>query len=114
MSLHTSTSGLDLPMKVLDMFGSAVPVCAFRFPSLVELVQEGHNGLSFETSDELAQQLLRLLVRPNAAGPATATDTADSTLRELQHLKTGASEISSWEENWNSVMLPVVLAFSEK
>lgn len=59
--LHESTSGVDLPMKVLDMFGAGLPVAAFNnygcYESFGELVREGVNGWGFVDAAGLVGRL---------------------------------------------------------
>ncbi|CAH8588851.1 unnamed protein product [Schistosoma turkestanicum] len=61
LSIHRSSSGLDLPMKVVDLFGVNVPVLALGYATLYELMEENKYGLCFETAEQLANQMCDLL-----------------------------------------------------
>jgi len=93
ISLHASSSGLDLPMKVVDMFGAGLPVCALGFSCLPELVQHDINGLIFRNEVELEGQLEDLF---------EGFPDKDPSLGRLARLRKGvaASLQSRWEENW--------------
>lgn len=45
---HTSSSGYDLPMKVVDMFAASLPAFAIYYEAIHELVKEKQNGRIFE------------------------------------------------------------------
>lgn len=94
VSLHTSTSGLDLPMKILDMFGCEVPACAIGFDCLDELVQDGVNGCIFNTSDELARQMFKLLNVDRCSHD-------DHRIQgELSLYRNNIKGMARWRENW--------------
>lgn len=61
ISLHTSSSGVDLPMKVVDMFGTGLPVLGCKFEAWSELVFEGINGRGFGNYNELKDLLIEVL-----------------------------------------------------
>ncbi|KAM6156284.1 chitobiosyldiphosphodolichol beta-mannosyltransferase [Rhynchocyon petersi] len=97
--LHKSSSGLDLPMKVVDMFGCCLPVCAVNFRCLHELVRHEENGLVFEDSEELAAQLKMLFSKfPDPAGKLSQFR---KTLRETRQLR--------WHESWTQTVLPLLV-----
>jgi beta-1,4-mannosyltransferase len=91
LCLHRSSSGLDIPMKVADLFGAGVPVCALDYGAcLAERVRHGDNGLLFSTARQLADLLFDLF----------ETFPADQSL--LDRLRTGArrSAHPTWEQGW--------------
>ncbi len=96
ISLHLSTSNLDLPMKIYDFFGCEVPVCAVGFPCLHELVQDDENGRIFDTGEELSSQLFNLCC-------GKGRNEEDNKLTgELSCYRSNIRDISRWRENWVS------------
>ena len=97
--LHYSSSGLDLPMKVVDMFGAGIPVCAVGFSCLDELVRHGVNGIVFKTSAELAQQLQRLF---SGFNDNDENKGGEGGPKELMSLRDGVKAFQNerWQEHW--------------
>ncbi|EFO83429.1 hypothetical protein CRE_02970 [Caenorhabditis remanei] len=96
ISLHTSTSGLDLPMKVVDMFGAKIPALALKFKCIDELVEENKNGYLFENSEQLSHQIVEL----SRGFPDNC--------KELNRLKqsTRETKFESWEVMWKRSAAP--------
>jgi beta-1,4-mannosyltransferase len=100
LCLHRSSSGLDIPMKVADLFGAGVPVCALDYGAcLAERVRHGDNGLLFSTARQLADVLFDLF------------ETYPADQSPLDRLRNGARKSArpTWEEGWAREAKPVLL-----
>lgn len=97
VSLHYSSSGLDLPMKIVDLFGSGVPVITLNYPVISELVKDRVNGiiLGENKSDELAQAIYNSLYKETA---------------QYLKIKEGAIRESTkrWDDEWNMKLKSIV------
>jgi len=103
LCLHRSSSGLDIPMKIADLFGAGVPVLALDYGAcLAERVRHGDNGLLFSTAEQLADILFDLF----ESYPADE--------KRLERLRTGARKSArpTWEEGWAREARPVLLSDS--
>jgi len=100
LCLHRSSSGLDIPMKIADLFGAGVPVLALDYGAcLAERVRHGDNGLLFSTSEQLADILFDLF------------ESYPADQKRLERLRTGARKSAqpTWEEGWAREARPVLL-----
>jgi len=100
VSVHRSTSGCDLPMKIADLHGAGVPVCAFDYgPCLAEMLLQNEESWRFRTADELSRVLLRLLAGfPDGAVELVAARAA-----------LAAAPRVSWQAEWQTAAAPVLL-----
>ena len=97
--LHRSSSGLDLPMKLADMLGCALPVCAYDYgPVLGERLVEGGNARLFSSARELASLILEM----HEGFPAS------STLAALRR-QTLESDRTGWNDQWDTDAGPTLL-----
>ena len=95
--LHASSSGLDLPMKVVDMLGSGLPVLALNYQSIEELVIPNINGELFNNTEELLYLLVKYLSNIKKTGnnnyPREQFENALAAFRSVDN---------SWESEWRN------------
>lgn len=101
--LHSSTSGLDLPMKVVDMFGAGLPVLALDFPTIPDLVVHGKNGLVFQADAASLAQSLEVAFRDYKNPNST-----------LATLRANVAMNETWDDMWDLKVKPVVLPYLEE
>ena len=100
LCLHRSASGLDLPMKIADMQGAGLPVCALDYgPCLDEMLRHDDTGLRFADAAALARQWVEVL----ATFPATP---------RLDRLRARVLKVRevSWRAGWEAEARDVLLA----
>lgn len=85
VSLHSSSSGVDLPMKAIDMIAVNLPVIAFRYAAIQELVPADS---LFSTKEGLADLIFRSVI-------------AKSVTPCQYHLE-------SWSEHWQASVRPLL------
>lgn len=102
ISLHTSTSGIDLPMKVLDMFGCEVPVISVFYDTIHELVVKDENGWVVKDTEELTHCLKNLLMIQKGG------KCRDAVLESMRANIRKNILSKRWNENWNEAALPLI------
>ena len=100
--MHMSSSNLDLPMKIVDMFSSNLPCFAYNYPTIGELVEskdngsEKPNGALFKTSEEL----FALMISHFSEGIDVAIEKLKVYRKNLDKFQN-----ESWDDHWKEVML---------
>jgi beta-1,4-mannosyltransferase len=98
LSLHRSSSGVDLPMKIVDFFGARTPALVLDYgPCLAEQIEPGRTALTFQNSLELAQRIEELLQGfPND-------------LQFLEHMQQNIERAfpETWPQSWKRDAAPV-------
>jgi len=100
LCLHRSASGLDLPMKIADLHGAGLPVCALDYgPCLDEMLRHDDTGLRFTDAETLARQWVTLL----ANFPETPA---------LDRLRANVARTrgTTWRAGWEAEAREILLA----
>ncbi len=98
LCLHRSSSGVDLPMKLMDLFGARTPACVLDYGAcLAEQIKPGLTAVTFRNGQELAARLDELLLG------------FPDDVRRLEQMQRNieASCAETWRETWQRDAAPV-------
>lgn len=96
LSLHRSTSGVDLPIKVVDMFEAGLPAAVLRYSDCIdELIRDGKDAVTFEDAEGLAEQFWRLFFSAEGEG-------------RLRRMRDQVRQGETWMEAWTRSALPLL------
>ena len=95
ISMHRSSSGLDLAMKVVDLFSGGAPVCAFDYGECVrEQIREGQTGFLFRDAACLAAALSQCM--------------DDREMLTAMRRKVLDDWSRTWSDEWQRVAAPAI------
>ena len=99
--LHYSSSGFDLPMKVVDMFAAQLPVAAFKYDTILELVNEGENGFLFFKPEQLAKIFIKIIYDFKKNGESLEINTFRRNLEIFSK--------DDWDSQWEREVKPKII-----
>ncbi|KAI0982789.1 hypothetical protein GJ496_009282 [Pomphorhynchus laevis] len=103
--LHTSSSGVDLPMKVQDMLGAGLPVLCYDYgPCIREIadsldIQDNDAFSLFQDSDSLSNQL--------------TVYAKDCSKARNGRIRIKSKYICTWQDEWNRVVYPLIKSITK-
>ncbi|KAG9393585.1 Glycosyl transferase 4-like domain [Carpediemonas membranifera] len=100
INLHTSSSGVDLPITVQDMFGSGLPVISVDYPTIHEVLKPEYGIVMGKgpIADEVCSTMFELLKEGRGTGSRLYT-MRQSIVKRFgdQHNKDRSDR---WDRNW--------------
>ena len=82
------------------MFGSKLPVLAKGYPALSELVEDGKNGIVFDSAKNLLNALLSIAIDFPENKVCETKITREIVFKLLEKLHKNVQNLESWEETW--------------
>jgi len=107
ISTHCSSSGLDLPMKIVDMQGVGLPVLSHTFETITELVSVGNNALLFDSAHSLFLRLAELLKGFPFVFDAAIRDGSQKSILFDMRTYSECNRPTGFEAEWLRVAAPI-------